>query len=490
MRAFTLVALLGATGHLAMAQGSSVVGHSLTLDEAISIALQNNPAYLQMANTERNADAAVRSAYGSLLPTSSASFSTRYSQSGQQFFNGVALSNSSNTVSSSYGLGLNYNISASSLLAPRAARANREATEADIRGASEALRASVTQQYLFVLQAVARAEVADSLIATAQGQLDLAKARAAVGAANILDIRRAEVALGQAEITSLTNHNTAQVEKLRLFQQLGVIVADTAVELTTKFAVSAPMFTRDSVLELARSVNPAVNALRSRLRAADVDHQVSRSQYTPNLSLSTGWGGNSFQYTDPNFLVTQKEASLASQFKGCVQEDSVRTRIAMPSLNCVETQLTADQADAIRAGNQRFPFKFERAPFALSAFVSLPVFDGFRREQRLEVSDIARQDARYVLRARELQLNTEVTQTYLNLITAFRVVSLQDQNAARAREELSFAEERYRVGAATFLDVTTSRGTYAQAQIDRVNAVYDYHRAFAGLEAAVGRPLR
>jgi outer membrane protein len=55
---------------------------------------------------------------------------------------------------------------------------------------------------------------------------------------------------------------------------------------------------------------------------------------------------------------------------------------------------------------------------------------------------------------------------------------------------LAFAEERYRVGASTFLDVSTSRATYEQAQVDRVNAVYEYHRAFAALENAVGRPLR
>ena len=28
-----------------------------------------------------------------------------------------------------------------------------------------------------------------------------------------------------------------------------------------------------------------------------------------------------------------------------------------------------------------------------------------------------------------------------------------------------------------------------QAQIDRINSVYDYHKAFAALENAVGRPL-
>ena len=65
-----------------------------------------------------------------------------------------------------------------------------------------------------------------------------------------------------------------------------------------------------------------------------------------------------------------------------------------------------------------------------------------------------------------------------------------EQIASQAKEELQFAEERYKVGASTFLDVVTSRGSYEQALIDRVNAVYDYHKAFAALENAVGRPLR
>ena len=75
-------------------------------------------------------------------------------------------------------------------------------------------------------------------------------------------------------------------------------------------------------------------------------------------------------------------------------------------------------------------------------------------------------------------------------MTAAKTVELQEQIAAKAAEELAFAEERYKVGATTFLDVTTSRGTYEQAPIDRVNAIYDYHKAFAALENAVGRPLR
>jgi outer membrane protein len=490
MRVLTLVALLGASSQLAAAQAASTIGKTLTLDDAIAIARQNNPSYLQAANTRRTADADVRTAYGALLPSSSASFGTRFQQGGNQFFNGVALSNNSNSVSSQYNVGVSFTLNAATLMQPKVARAARDAADADIYGAAEALRAAVAQQYLLVLQAEARAEVTDSLLVTARGQLDLAKARVAVGAASLLDTRRAEVAQGQADVAVVTAHNTTQIEKLRLFQQLGVMSLDTSVQLTTRFSVTPLSFSLDSVLGIARAANPAVNALRSRLKASEVDHRVAASQYTPTLSLGTGWGGQSFQYTDPNYLVGREQERVQSNFEGCSTADSLRRGAGMPGLDCSGYTFTESDAQALRNSNAQFPFKFARAPFGLSAQVSLPVFDGFRREQRVEQADIARDNARFGLRARELQLNTEVTQAYLNLTTAYRTVALQDQNATRAREELSYAEERYRAGAASFLDVTTSRGTFAQAEMDRVNAVYDYHRAFAALEAAVGRPLR
>jgi outer membrane protein len=154
-------------------------------------------------------------------------------------------------------------------------------------------------------------------------------------------------------------------------------------------------------------------------------------------------------------------------------------------------QLSAAQAQALRDKNSsRFPFQFTRNPLSISASLSIPVFDNFNREERIEQAQVARDNARLNVRARELQATADVTQTYLNLVTAARTVELQEVNAQRAREELSYAQERYRVGAATFLDVTTSNATFVQAQVDRINAIYDYHRAFAALEAAVGRPLR
>jgi outer membrane protein len=488
--ALALVAIAPLAGAQSTTTTRSTSGSVLTLDEAISLARRNNPVFLSQATNRRTADAAVRSARGALLPSADASFGTRYQQGGQQVFNGLSFSNSSDAVQSSYGLNLNYRVNTGTFVNPKAAVANRDAVEADITGSAEQLRAAVTQQYLSVLQAQARAALQDTLVNTAESQLELAKAKLAVGMGTSLDIRRAEVALGQSQVALLTARNNVEVEKLRLYQQLGVAQPD-GVQLTTDFPVNPPTFSIDSLLELARGQNPAVLALRSRERAATLNVRVAKAAYTPTLNLSTGWGGNSYQYTNSDYLVDQARGGVMSQLANCLAQDSIRTRVGLASANCNTRYVFTDaQAAAIRSSNNQFPFKFERSPLALTASLSLPVFDNFNREERVQRASVEREAAAYNVKAKELAMTADVTQAYLTLKTAAQTVALQEQNAIKAREELSYAEERYKVGASTFLDVVTSRGTYEQALIDRVNAVYDYHKAFAALENAVGRPLR
>jgi outer membrane protein len=492
MRSLRFIALVALPGQIAFGQQVSPAarGTALSLEDAITTAHRNNPAFLQIENNLRNSESTVRQAYAALLPSSNASFSTRYQQGGTQFVQGVALGGSSaDSRQSSYSVGLNYFINGSVAFAPRSARASRDASEADIANQAEALRAQVTQQYIASLQSAAQAALQDTLVLTAQGQLDLANAKMKVGAGTILDVRTAEVAVGQAQVAALTAHNQAQVDKLRLFQFMGV-PPDTAAQLTTKFSVAEPQFSLDSLINLARNVNPDVAAKKSRQFADEMNVRAAKTQYFPSLSLSTGVGGNSFEYVDPNLLVNQNAASVAAQARSCLSQDSIRTRVGLTGLTCGSGQLSADQIAAIRSSNNQFPFKFNRNPIGVSATLSLPIFNNYQRESQIEQAKVARDNAAYDVRSRNLQLTTEVTQAYLTLVTDAKTVQLQQQNAAKATEELAFAEESYKVGAKTFLDVTTARGTYEKAQSDRVNAIYEYHKAFAALEGAVGRPLR
>jgi outer membrane protein len=490
MRSLRLVALLAMPAQIALGQQSPNTGRvtTLSLEEAIAIAQRNNPALHQTENNVRPFDAQVRSAYGQLLPTASARLGSTFNQGGTQYVNGVALpGGSSDSYQSSYSLGLNYNVAASALYAPRAAKALRTAAEADVTNTVEFVRAQVTQYYITALQSEAQAAVLDTLVQTAAGQLNLVNAKMEAGAGTVIDIRAAEVALGQAQVNELTARNQAQVDKLRLFQTMGV-PADINVKLTTTFAVAQPTFSLDSVLTLARRVNPDVAARKSRADANQLEVRVAQASYLPSLSLSTGWGANAFGYTDSEILALKAQANAQSSMVSCLQLDSLRAGAGLPHLSCGNGTLTPEQLAQARATNQ--PFKFNKAPFSLTASVSLPIFNGFAREQNLEQARVNRDNAVYDVQARQLQLTTDVTQAYLNLVTAAKTVELQTQIAAKAAEDVALNEASFRVGAKTFLDVSTARGIYEKALIDRVNSVYDYHKDFATLENAVGRPLR
>ena len=491
MRTLVLALAVVAASSLQAQSAQAPSRAQLTLDDAITLARRNNPVYLSQSTARRTADAAIRSARGALLPSADASFSSRYQQAGQQVFSGQSFSNSSATLQSGYTVGLNYRVNKSTFLTPKAAVANRDAVEADITGAGEQLRSNVTTQYLSVLQAQARSALQDTLVLTAQGQLDLAKAKVAVGSGTSLDIRRAEVALGQSQVALLQARNNVEVEKLRLYQLMGVEQPDS-VQLTTDFPITSPNFNLAALLDDARRGNPAIVALRARDRSADLNVSVAKSAYTPTLALSTGVGGNSYQYTNSDYLVNLAQGQILGAQASCFQVDSIRTRVGLTSSNCngPQYQFTQTQADAIRAQNSQFPFSFQRSPLALTASLSIPIFDNFGREERVQQAQVAKEDAVYNVKAKDLAMTADVTQAYRTLQTAVQTVALQEQNASKAKEELSYAEERYKVGASTFLDVVTSRGSYEQALIDRVTAVYDYHKAFAALENAVGHPLR
>jgi outer membrane protein len=464
---------------------------TLSLEEAINLARRNNPAHLAQVNNRRTADAAVRSANGQLLPNADASFFAQRQQGGRQIFGGTSLGASSDINQSQYQIGIGYRINRATLITPKLQRANRDAVEADINGSAELLRAGVTQQYLAVLQAQDRASLQDTLLVAAESQLVLAKARALVGSGTQLDVSRAEVAVGQQQVQVIQARNQIEIEKLRLFQQMGV-EQPSDVTLTTQFTSLTEPPPLADLLSLARERNPVVLALRSREKVADLNVKRARSEYSPTLSINTGLSGYTYSYANSGFLVQQASAQVAESRASCIRTEEVRAALNLPNnlSQCQGLVLTDDAAAKLRSDNRQFPFNFQNSPKSISATISLPLFDGFAREQRVQEAQAGSDDARFNVRARELALTADVTAAYLTLTTAAKTAALQAQNSAKARLELKFTQDRYRSGAVNLVDVTDARAAYERAESDRINAIFDYHKAFAALESAVGRPLR
>ncbi len=464
---------------------------TLTLAEAIDIAQKNNPGYLQSVNGRTRASAAVRSAYGQLLPSADASFGASYREGRPQFFGGVAFGATSDIISSNWSLSASSRLSYNTLTSIRRANASLDAAEADVQAALYVLRNSVTAQFLLALQTQARAQLQDTLVAQQRLQLQLAQARAGVGSATSLDVKRAEVGLGTQQVAALRARNTAAVARLQLFQQLGVAMPENVV-LQAELPVTAPNQSIADLLTMARDVNPALRALQARERVADQGVKAARGEYTPTLSLQASIGGAAQEQSNVNVAIAQQQSRIADSRASCFTTDSIRTGAGLSSIatQCNALQFTPAMAQAIRDDNNKFPFGFTRQPYNLSMNLSLPLFDGFGREQRMQEATAAKSDARYNVRRQELALTADVTSARVTLQAAYDAVALQTQNAATAREALQLAEERYRVGATTFVDLTTARGEYERAETDRIDAVYEFHRAYAALEAAVGRTLR
>jgi outer membrane protein len=464
---------------------------ALTLEEAVTLARRNNPNHLATVNNRRTADAAVRAARGQLLPNADANFNGQRQQAGRQIVSATSLGSSSDVNQSSYSVGIGYRVNRATFIAPKLQRANRDAVEADITGSSEQLRGQVTQQYLSVLQAQDRATLQDTLLVAAQSQLVLAQARVLVGSATQLDVSRAEVTVGQQQVQVLQARNQIEIEKLRLFQLMGVEQPANVV-LTTQFNELVEPPPLPTILAAARSSNPVVLALRSRERVADLNVKRAKSEYSPSLSINTGLSGYTFSVANSGFLIQQATVQAAASKAACIRTEEVRAALNLPNTlaACNGIVLTDAEAAKLRSDNKQFPFNFQSAPKSISATLSLPLFDGFAREQRVQEAQAGSDDARFNVRARELALTADVTAAYLTLTTAAKTAALQAQNSAKARLELKFTEDRYRSGAVNLVDVTDARAAYERAESDRINAIFDYHKAFAALESAVGRPLR
>lgn len=467
---------------------------ALSLADAIAVARDKNPAFRQVQNNRGPAAWGVRNAYSSLLiPTVTASGGMSYTGPGSQTFLAQSFSQSVSTVSSFYDLGLSWQLSGATLSQPGLARAQQRATDADIAGAENVLVTGVKQQYLTVLQADAQADLARKTLERNEEFLKLAQARYGVGQATLIDVRQAQVARGQAAVGLLRAQTLVSVEKLRLFEQMGVIppVDVAAVRLTDSFTVQAPQWQMPELLTMAEQQNPSLKALRAREDAAAWSVRAVTSNYGPTASLSAGWSGFTQQFTNVDPLILTGQTSADLQYRQCLSTDSIRTGSGLSARGCTGLlwDPTVDER-ALRDANSVFPFHFTQQPFQARLTVTLPIFTNFSQQLRVSEARAQHGDLEEAVRARGLAVQTDVSQAFLTLQTAYRTVGLQDTNVSAAREQLQLATERYRVGSGTFFELLDAQVASLRAESDAVNATYDYHKALALLEAAVGRSLR
>ena len=121
--------------------------------------------------------------------------------------------------------------------------------------------------------------------------------------------------------------------------------------------------------------------------------------------------------------------------------------------------------------------------------VSWTLFNGFLRERSLRSAGVARDVADAKAADTRRQVSAHLTQQLAALATAYEKIAIAQTNVAAATEDLRVQNERYRVGAATILDLLTSQTALTTAEQNLVQVRFDYLIARAQVEAVVGRTL-
>ncbi|MEX2467753.1 MAG: TolC family protein [Gemmatimonadota bacterium] len=479
----------------ALAAAAAEGQERLTLDEAVTLARQNNPNFLSTENDRGAAAWQERAAYGAFLPRADASASAGYTEAGTQRIGTLDFgSQSTDWYSSSYNVGLTWTLDGNTIFGVSNARNSRRATDARVDAAAFDLESGVAFQYMTALRARDQLDVAQRQLDRARQNLRIVTTRVSSGAAAGTEGKQAEVDLGRAEVGLIQAERDLRLSKLLLAEQIGVSLPPD-VELVSEFAVFEPDFDVAALVDAALNMHPSLNAFRAQENARRAAaRQTTTSQYLPTVTLQTGFRGNTLQALNEEFLLTSAEDRVQGQRESCEFQNAISAGLTSPlpgyPRNCSEFVMTDAMRRDIISSNDVFPFNFTTLPLSLSLRVSVPIFTGFSRQTQVAQANAAAEDAEHDRRAEELRLRTAVTSAADNLESAYRVLQAEERNLTLAEEQLLLQQRRYSLGAAALLELLDAQTTMTTADQAYLNALYDFHYSLIQLEAAVGRSLR
>lgn len=409
---------------------------SVTLAEAIRLSERVQPDVVRAAAGVRTAGAQRRNAWGAFLPTVSATSSASefFSEGASRVDPITGQLTTGNTTNRSISTGLSASLDLFTGFRRgadlRAARAGEDAADASLIDARFQQALTTTNQFLDALAAAQLLRVRETSVRRAEEQLKVSVAKLRAGSATRSDSLRSLVNLGNArldQITTGTQLATAEANLARLIGETGRV---QATDDSAFYLMLPPLDTQALRIE-AESKSPQVQAAVANAAASRATVRASRSAYWPTLALSanTNWNGSRSNDYD---LLNQRQLSL-----------SLRWNL----FDRFDRELTVAQ-----------------------------------READLDVAEATASDTR---RAVQADLNMRLAE----LDAARARIEITQTSVVAAREDLRVQQERYRLGASTIVDVLTSQEALNQAEVDVVNARFDYLRARAQLEALIGRKL-
>ncbi len=409
---------------------------SITLAEAIRLAQQAQPSVVAARGSVQSAAAQYRTTWGAFIPTVNlnSSYGTSYSngpsrvnQITGEVITGKSYAQSiSNSISASVDLFTGFRRTAQM----SSARSSEAAAEAGLVDAQYQATLGAKQAFFTALAATELVRVRQLSVRRAQQQLTVSINKLKAGSATRSDSLRSLVTLGQAQLQLLTAQTAVATAEANLGRVVGADGRVRAQPDSAYLRVAEVPDTSDLRNEAEKS-SPQVRAAEAQATAAQAGVKASRAAWWPQLNLSGRYSYNGNNSQDYAFF-DSRSATLALTF---------------------------------------------------------PIFNGFQRDLSIVTAQSSASAASATAADTRRQVDASLTSRLAELESAQAQIDIATTSLSAATEDLRVNQDRYRLGVATIVDVLSSQEALSQAEVDVIQARYNYVIAKAQIEALIGRPL-
>jgi outer membrane protein len=434
-----LLSILMALGPAVLAAQEKSATITVTLDEAIAMALRQNPFYLASEEKVAQARAQVRQAAAGFLPTLNAQGTNTLDEKlfvleFPSLVPGQPPQRFSIDFTKDYQMALSFGLPL--YAGGRLTAGYRQANYA-LQASHEAVRLSeqetvfeAKRAFYTYLLAKEFSAVADESLALSDGFRNNVKNLYDAGMASKFELLLAEVQVTNLKPASIRAKNGIELAALNLKTVLGLPL-DTPIEIKGEL-VSPPLDpVTEAVVEEAQAQRPELRQLDYQRRMAGEMLKMARGGSLPTLSI----GG---MYN-----------------------------------------LWSDKLDFRKSSWQNY--------YTISLSLSIPIFNGFDTLAKVGQSKAAIREIEWNRKGLAEMISLEVRQAVLNRAQARETLLSQEKNVEQAREAVRIAELNYGEGLATNLDVLTAQVGLRQASTNYSQALYDCVISDAQLEKALGR---
>ena len=434
---FTLLVLVGITAVPAMAQENSepVATSSeplvLTLQQALEIALSENPTVQIADKTIETKKYAKKGTYASLWPEISASATyQRYIRKQRLHFNDMEVEVGTNN---NYSGG----ISAAMPVVNAQLWKSLKLSSMDVELAVEQARSSridmveqVSKAFYQVLLAKDSYDVYKRVYDNAVNNHKIVEKRYSLGQVSEYDFIRSQVSVANAEPNVFNAENSIVLALWQLKALLGMdlnIDIDCAGRLAD---YEAALTTQIEMGDLSN--NSTMQQLDIQERMLEQALKVKRAANIPSLALSVNY----------NFTAMD-ESYKFSQYKW--------------------------------------------NPYSVAVLnLSVPIFSGGKRRAEVKQAKLDLQNIELQRENVERQLHTALMSYYSNMQTNVKQYHASSQTISQAKRGYDIAVKRYEVGGGTLVDIDNSQLAYTQAELSRSAAIYDYLVNLASMDKIIG----